>query len=161
MQIAAGFGFVGAAVVGGAVLGAATGFGLAGAVAYGTFVGAPIGAGAYNFLLTLDPDLPHFTTENFVSLFWEAPGYAGSGEGGGGGAGGGNAGGIQGGVGNPPGPDSPNWGDMHPETRQNRYLDVRMCRDMCSGSPLSAAGSIYGLGSLTFSIALSFAGAGW
>jgi len=52
---------------------------------------------------------------------------------------------------------------MHPETGEvRREIIIVPCGSMCSGSPLSAvAAGVYSLGSLNFSISLSFAGAMW
>jgi len=151
---AVGFGFGVAAAVGGVALGAAVSpAGLAAIAIYGFVVGPVIGVSAFNFALTFDEDLPHFTTDNLVGLFYTEPGYSGSGGGGTGGEGAYRPGAF--GPGDPfylppaPGPEDCIPGDPCALTG-------------ASGGPLGMdSASIGGLSGLTFSIAISFAGAGW
>jgi RHS repeat-associated protein len=133
---------------------------IAGGITYGAIVGL---AAANQVSTTVNPAGPRMTAGdagNFLVDFWlgELGLQAASVSGGGSSS---AAGGIQGGSGDPPGPNHPRWGEMHPEIYRNQQIQVCSGGFCVGGSPLGSVGAIYGLGSLNFSISLSFGGAMW
>ncbi len=139
--------------------------GLPHGLALGPFFANSFRAGTVHFAHLVwsifDEAAPEPTFTDLMGVY--GTGFSGF-QGGGGSASGGSSagGGIQNGAGNPPGPDSPNWGEMHPEIYIYKDLRIEVCPGKCpGGSPMGNVGGVYGLGSLNFSIAVSFAGASW